>query len=256
MPGIELAPLTINLDNTDHHPSVAVSGRADYSNIAEVANVLARLADANDQCVSLDLSGVLSMDTAALECLAGSAGVYRERRKRIRLTCASAPVHNLLERLLLCDLFCCEAECGRGAGQCVMATREWELDVFTLPCNMSYCGEARARVKRIADTVGFTRGRRDDVMLAVGEAITNAIRYGMPKDGPASFTISCVATPEKLSVSINDSGPGFCPDDLPSFEDALMNEHGRGVHCMRAVMDEVSFDFQAGTTVRMIKLGP
>lgn len=256
MASIDLARLTICLGDNGHQQSVTVSGDADYSNISDVASVLDQLACDGDRCISLDLSGILSMDTAALESLAGSAGVFRGHRKRIRLTQASTPVTTLLERLLLCDLFCCEEKCSKGAGQCVMATKEWELDVFTLPCDMSYCGEARERVKRIADAVGFTRCRRDDILLAVGEAITNAIRYGAPRDKQGHFTISCVATPDKLSVSINDSGPGFCPDNIPSFEEALMNEHGRGVHCMRAVMDEVSFDFQAGTTVRMIKHGP
>jgi len=56
-------------------------------------------------------------------------------------------------------------------------------------------------------------------------------------------------------ISISDEGPGFCPDDIPSIEEAMMLERGRGIHCMNAVMDEVRFEFWRGTTVRMAKLG-
>ena len=47
--------------------------------------------------------------------------------------------------------------------------------------------------------------------------------------------------------------PGFRLEDVPRFEDALFKEHGRGIHCMTALMDEVSFSFEGGTSVRLVK---
>ena len=128
------------------------------------------------------------------------------------------------------------------------------MEVFSLPSLLMHMRGARERVDRVAETVGFSECGRADIALAVGEAVTNAIKYGANGDDDASFTVSCIATVEKLCVSVSDSGPGFTPDSIPSFEEALFAERGRGVHCMNAVMDEVTFDFQVGTTVRMVKL--
>ncbi len=130
----------------------------------------------------------------------------------------------------------------------------WDMDVFTLPSVGTHCREARARVDRVAGAIGMSSIDRADVMLAVGEAVSNAIRHGNRSNPEGSFTICCMATAETLYVSVSDPGAGFDPDHLPRMDDALLLESGRGVHCMNAVMDEVTFDFSSGTTVRMMKI--
>jgi anti-sigma regulatory factor (Ser/Thr protein kinase) len=92
-------------------------------------------------------------------------------------------------------------------------------------------------------------------MLAVGEAAANAVEYGRSASAESYFTVSCLATPHKLSVSVSDHGPGFNLDDVPDSPPEPLFERGRGIHCMNAVMDEVGYSFDGGTTVRMMKLG-
>lgn len=153
----------------------------------------------------------------------------------------------------LLEVCCIEREFGLRAGE--VGSEPWELDCFTFPAQMLHCHEARLRVDRLADSAGMTDEARADVMLAVGEAVANAVEHGNGGDTNGSFTVRCVATPSRVLVSVSDRGPGFRLDDLPTIEDSLASEHGRGIHCMNAVMDQVSFDFASGTTVRMIKLG-
>ena len=131
----------------------------------------------------------------------------------------------------------------------------WEADHFTLSSSMANCQEARVRVDRVAEAAGMCQVARSDIMLAVGEAVANAVEHGNCGNPDGSFRVCCLATAEKLWVSVSDEGLGFRPDDLPSIEEALLTERGRGVHCMNAVMDEVGFDFASGTTVRMMKMG-
>lgn len=252
-----LRPASLSVSEADDgkHPSIVVRGRANYSNIGRLIEVLERLAREPDQCVCIDLSGVESMDTAALEILASGASAFRAHRKRLRLVDASAPVRKLLDRLMLTDLFCTECECDAGTtpGACCIATREWNLDVFSLPCVMTSCREARKRVDQVAATVGFSGSARADVMLAVGEAAANAVKHGARQGAKSQFTVSCICTPEKLCVSVSDGGPGFDTDSLQDSPEPLV-EQGRGLMCITAVMDDVSFHVESGTTVRMVKL--
>jgi anti-sigma regulatory factor (Ser/Thr protein kinase) len=132
----------------------------------------------------------------------------------------------------------------------------WDMDMFTLPSTGVHCQEARARVDRVAEAMGLATDTRADIMLAVGEAVSNAVEHGNGANPEGSFTVCCVccmAAHSTLYVSVSDPGPGFQPDEIPSIQDALLRERGRGIHCINAVMDEVTFDFSAGTTVRMTK---
>ncbi|MCX6344836.1 MAG: ATP-binding protein [Armatimonadetes bacterium] len=254
-PVIDAAPISIRIDKNDHRSSISVRGRADRSNISKVVSVLDKLAEEDRSCVSLDLDELESIDNAALEGLAGSVGVFKVRRKRLHLRSASSAVKDLLEKLQLTEIFCHHDSCTHPCSpeSCSHISKTWEVDVFSLASVLNSIREARDRVDRIAESVGFSKCHRADIVLGAGEAITNAIKYGSNGDSNEMFTVSCIATPERICISISDDGLGFCLDDIPSFEDALFAESGRGVHCMNAVMDEVSFDFTSGTTVRMAK---
>lgn len=253
---LDEATLSVALELDGHQPSLAVIGKADRSNMRNVAVVLNLLADEHERCVSLDFGGIESMDTGALRCLAGSANAFKNRQKRLHLKEASGAVRSLLDKHSLSELFCEEQECAHrcSPSTCRIAARTWEFDVFTLPCEMAYCREVRTRVDRVAEAVGLNKHEREDIMLAVGEAAANAVRHGRTDEDENSIGIICVATQDRLCVSISDNGPGFCLDDIPGLEAVVLSDRGRGIHCINAVMDEVDFDFESGTTVRMVKL--
>ena len=251
---IHAAPLSVNVEMDGKAPSLVLSGTADHESIGDVVEVVERLAGQHDGCISLDLGEVDQIEPSAMEALAESALLLRERRKRLRLKRASGPVSSLLDVLNLSGLFCIQHE---RAGECSpagcqIASEPWETAVFTLPCSIEHGSQVRARVDQVAEAAGFGQASRDDIMLAVGEAVANAVQHGSTPEG-GSFTVSCMATSEKLCVTVSDRGPGFCPDDLPTLEEALLLERGRGIHCMNAVMVEVSFLFDGGTAVRMVK---
>jgi len=90
--------------------------------------------------------------------------------------------------------------------------------------------------------------------LAVREAIANAMVHGNHCDPEKAVRIS-VAVNENcdLFVSVKDSGSGFDPAGLPNpvAPENLLAPHGRGIFIMRQLMDQVDFEFDHGTEVRM-----
>ena len=248
---LSIAPLSLTLESDGNQPSLVVSGHVDETNIDRLVTVLDHLVEEHEHCVSLDLTDVASIDATALGCLAESAGTFSERRRRLHLKDASDAVQQSLDRHLLMDILCSEPECAGHA--CEIAARICRMDLFTLPSDAAYCREARDRVRQVAESAGLGGNWLRDVLLAVGEAVSNAIRHGSIGADDSSFTVSCIANPERISISVSDNGPGFRIQDIPNFEDALFREHGRGIHCMNVLMDEVGFSFEGGTSVRLVK---
>ncbi|MCE5321783.1 ATP-binding protein [bacterium] len=249
------APLAVKIEADGQWPSVKLSGRADRSNVSRLLAVLEQVADQNDRCVSLDLEDLEAMDASALQGLAKSVGEFKDRHRKLHLTATSSAVRDILDRHHLWDMFCLCKDCAHDCSpeNCTQAESSWDIDVFTLDSVISNCREARHRVGRMAMAAGFSEDGVNDILLAVGEAITNAIKYGSKNVENAIFTVSCLVSEERFCISVSDNGPGFNYQEIPCFEDALFMEHGRGIYCIKALMDEVSFYFNHGCTVRMVK---
>ena len=91
-----------------------------------------------------------------------------------------------------------------------------------------------------------------EITLAVDEAAANAVLYGCPLGEDSYFLTGYRWQPEALAIEIRDFGPGFNLQEVPPAD--TYRDHGRGLHIMRQVMDEVSFESNGnGTTVRMLK---
>ena len=106
----------------------------------------------------------------------------------------------------------------------------------------------------------FGEEERAAISLAVVEAGTNAIQHGHGHDGVTPVDLRFELLPDRLRVTVHDSGPGFRPPaespDMTSPEH-ILDQRGRGIFIMRACMDRVDFDFSSGgTTVRLEKLAP
>jgi anti-sigma regulatory factor (Ser/Thr protein kinase) len=91
-----------------------------------------------------------------------------------------------------------------------------------------------------------------EIELAVGEACTNAVKYGSPAGANDTIQVKCTKDEHALVIEVSDSGPGFDPAALTPPCDEL-SESGMGIRLMRCMMDEVEFKFGYGTTVRMVK---
>lgn len=126
-----------------------------------------------------------------------------------------------------------------------------QLEITAHPQNAAL---ARERVRETAREAGFSREALDDIEIAVGEAVTNAILYGSPS-ATSQIVISYgyVAADQSLEIEVRDQGRGFDPA-LIHDSDNTDSLGGRGIRLMRALMDSVLLHYTGqGMIVRLSK---
>jgi anti-sigma regulatory factor (Ser/Thr protein kinase) len=123
-----------------------------------------------------------------------------------------------------------------------VTVQHFELDADTGGGGLA---SARGEVRRCLRSRGVEAAVVDDAVLAVGEALSNAIEHSGPFDR-ASVDVTVWLGDDWLSVVVADHGLW---QDLPSRPDG-----GRGLGIMRAVMDDVSIEAgPEGTRVHLRK---
>ena len=111
-------------------------------------------------------------------------------------------------------------------------------------------------VERIAEEIAkvqcFSEDQRDNLCIAVTEAVGNAIVHGNRKDKSKKVHVTFRIDETTLRIEVQDEGRGFNPDLLsdPLDPENVLKESGRGIFILRSLMDEVDFRFgEQGTTV-------
>src|SRR5579862_298669 len=95
----------------------------------------------------------------------------------------------------------------------------------------------------------------DEIEIAIGEALANAVIHGNHENPAKRVHVSCRCSMDgEVLITVRDEGEGFdcssVPD--PTLPEQLFLSQRRGLHLMRALMDEVSFE-ENGTVVQMRK---
>jgi anti-sigma regulatory factor (Ser/Thr protein kinase) len=113
--------------------------------------------------------------------------------------------------------------------------------------------KARQAVGRFVEECGFGRAEVADIILAVGEACSNAVEHGHVDSG--CFAVSCTCERGQLKIEIKDDGDGFDSSLVDAIIDpAACGGRGRGIAIMRALMDDVKFrKTRHGTSVTLRK---
>lgn len=113
-----------------------------------------------------------------------------------------------------------------------------------------YLCAVRQMVVQLARAAGFPEGPAGKVALAVDEALTNVMKHGYDcrPDGPIWITFTPVqdsAGRAGLRVEVRDEARQVDPSDIKGRDLANIRPGGLGVHIIREVMDEVTY--QRGT---------
>lgn len=109
-------------------------------------------------------------------------------------------------------------------------------------------------VERLVEDVCQVYGVNDDcygnMLIAVTEAVNNAILHGNKNDPEKFVRIGFESENNKLIFSITDEGPGFDYTSLPDPTDPanIDKVSGRGVFLMQNLTDSIQFE-QGGRRV-------
>jgi serine/threonine-protein kinase RsbW len=111
------------------------------------------------------------------------------------------------------------------------------------------------RLMRLIEESHCVAGEGQAVELALREALNNAVVHGNRMDARKRVHVRCRCELGKgVSLVVSDQGKGFDPDAIADSVATrnVLAEHGRGIHLIKSVMDEVSFA-RGGTEVLMRK---
>ena len=106
------------------------------------------------------------------------------------------------------------------------------------------------RLRSDPELLSRIRGREGDFLIAMREALANAVTHGNQSDASKRVFVSyaCEAN-ETLSIVVRDEGNGFDPIHLLS-PNEIREDQNRGISLIRSSMDEVQFR-KEGTEIYM-----
>lgn len=83
-----------------------------------------------------------------------------------------------------------------------------------------------------------------DVEIVLQEALANAIIHGNREDPRKHVHVDCRCEPDEVSIAVKDEGKGFDINNVPdpTAPENIRSVHGRGIHIIKALIDEVRFE--------------
>ena len=107
-------------------------------------------------------------------------------------------------------------------------------------------------VNDICDKFKISEDYYGNILVALTEAVNNAIQHGNKNNPSKHINITFLMRPDHISFTIKDEGPGFDYSHLPdpTAPENIEKPNGRGVFLMKNLADKVEFE-NNGSTVKL-----
>lgn len=134
-----------------------------------------------------------------------------------------------------------------------METQNYHLEIPSDPNNLIIVEEF---FNQIAVEIKLPERRMPELMVALTEAITNAIIHANKKDPTKNVTIDIEADGHVLTIKVKDEGNGFDPGSIPdpTKPENIFRDSGRGVYLMKVYCDEVYHNVTPTGTETVLKI--
>ena len=237
-------------------PTILAAGDLDFRVADEFLRVAAELLDRHDAVV-LELNGVSFIDSSGVGALLTVRKLAEDKGKRAEIRGIGPCVRRALQASGLAaslgvDPLRLETVRSPKLTSSEMRRANWQISESVVVGQPVLVAGLRQTAVDAAQEAGLSDADLSDVKLAVGEALTNALRHGL-QPGRDRIRLRCMSCPAAFVVEVLDQGSGFDPDAIPALEPGAADA-GLGLRLMRSAMDEVDFTFNdRGSKVRMLK---
>jgi serine/threonine-protein kinase RsbW len=118
------------------------------------------------------------------------------------------------------------------------------IDSLTIPSDVSKLPVVETLIDSVCQSIGVHEDVYGNVLIAVTEAVNNAIIHGNKNDVSLNVGLNVFDAPVSFCFNVADTGNGFDYDSLPdpTAPENIEKENGRGVFLMRNLADEVVYN--------------
>jgi serine/threonine-protein kinase RsbW len=118
------------------------------------------------------------------------------------------------------------------------------IDSLTIRSELESLPVVESLIDKICQSVGVHEDLYGNVLIAVTEAVNNAIVHGNKLNKEAVVALDVYDEDSSFCFSVSDNGSGFDHHHLPdpTSPENIEKENGRGIYLMRNLADEVEFN--------------
>ena len=119
-----------------------------------------------------------------------------------------------------------------------------EVRELQIASRMEGITEVETLINQICDEFGVEEMHYGEILIAMTEAVNNAIVHGNKLDINKMVDVSVQTEGPKLQFRVTDQGPGFDFENIPdpTAPENLEKPNGRGVFLMRQLADTCEFE--------------
>lgn len=134
-----------------------------------------------------------------------------------------------------------------------MADNNFFLEIESNPNNLIIVEEF---VNYFSKELNLDEEKLPGLLLAVTEAVTNAIIHANKCDETKKVTMNVLKDDHKLIITVKDAGKGFDPEKVPdpTAPENLLKDSGRGLYLMKIYMDELKYNITPSGTETILVL--
>jgi anti-anti-sigma factor len=224
--------------------TIEAEGELDYQNCDMLERMIKEIINTSDR-VTLSLGSLNFVDSSGLRILVKAALDARKLDRTLRIDSLAPQLAHMLDVSDFGPLF--EINHSQTVSEPDSPAYHFgrKAASFQIPLCMASCRTARNEVCKFAADIGLMQTALDDVRLAVGEAVSNAVRHGGYAENE-SIHIECRVAGGKLVITLKYPSTRFDPESIPVPNKEMPAEGGMGIYFMRIVMDKVEYDFPCG----------
>lgn len=118
------------------------------------------------------------------------------------------------------------------------------LETLTISSQIDQLGHAELLVDRVCQSLGVNSDYYGNILIAVTEAVNNAIVHGNRNDANKTVSITVIKSENQFEIAVEDQGEGFDCHSLPdpTAPENIEKENGRGIFLMKNLSEQVDFE--------------